>query len=326
MPHPDAELAPDLSPELSCLELLAARPWPFWRRHWLPLSHASILTSFPLWEASAPRRSRTPAAAAWVVAALLTSAPMSAPPPVAPPAAVQAWTYLVVYDARTGAGIADARVLDRRGQLLGVTGTDGTCNMLTELRDVDLLFVEREGYRRATYRRSGEQAPYEQIAMLPAPRSAATPRPTRPPVVPVPTPVPTVVPTPRPTPVPTPRPTAVPTAVPTPLPTPRPTPLPTTRPTPAPSQPPRPAPTRRSTVLPRAQDGQLGMRYVVRPGDSLWVIARRELGSAIRWASIFRANQTRLERTNVLRPGQTIWLPLPAGMVPGATISHRPRR
>ena len=57
-------------------------------------------------------------------------------------------------------------------------------------------------------------------------------------------------------------------------------------------------------------------RYVVRPGDSLWAIAERELGSGFRWKEIFKENRGRafpdgrcLENPRLIHPGWILRLP-----------------
>ncbi|RMG00201.1 MAG: LysM domain-containing protein [Planctomycetota bacterium] len=50
--------------------------------------------------------------------------------------------------------------------------------------------------------------------------------------------------------------------------------------------------------------------YVVREGDTLFEISRRELGRASRWMEIYNLNRTRLgDRLEHLEPGTTILLP-----------------
>lgn len=56
--------------------------------------------------------------------------------------------------------------------------------------------------------------------------------------------------------------------------------------------------------------------YRVRPGDSLWAIAERELGTGFRWKEIFRLNRGRvfadgrcLENPRLIHPGWTLALP-----------------
>ena len=50
--------------------------------------------------------------------------------------------------------------------------------------------------------------------------------------------------------------------------------------------------------------------YVVKPGDTLWSISERYLGSGTRFDVIFRANEDRLHDPNILRDCQRIIIPL----------------
>lgn len=51
-------------------------------------------------------------------------------------------------------------------------------------------------------------------------------------------------------------------------------------------------------------------RVVVRPGDTLWKIARRVYGEGHRYETIYRANRDRLTSPHRLRPGQVLDVPL----------------
>ncbi len=53
------------------------------------------------------------------------------------------------------------------------------------------------------------------------------------------------------------------------------------------------------------------LRYDILPGDTLWGLADRFYGQGQAWKRILRANAERLRDPNVLRPGQTILIPLP---------------
>jgi len=50
--------------------------------------------------------------------------------------------------------------------------------------------------------------------------------------------------------------------------------------------------------------------YVVKPGDSLSVIAQRELGAGRRWPEIYELNKEVIgANPNLIRPGQKLVLP-----------------
>jgi nucleoid-associated protein YgaU len=51
------------------------------------------------------------------------------------------------------------------------------------------------------------------------------------------------------------------------------------------------------------------MRYRVRAGDSLGLLARRYLGSASRWQEIHRVNRQRISHPNWIYPGQVLLIP-----------------
>ncbi|MEO1710620.1 MAG: LysM peptidoglycan-binding domain-containing protein [Pseudomonadota bacterium] len=50
-------------------------------------------------------------------------------------------------------------------------------------------------------------------------------------------------------------------------------------------------------------------RYVVRRGDSLWRIARRHYGKGKRFRRIYRANQHKIRRPNLIYPCQRFRMP-----------------
>jgi nucleoid-associated protein YgaU len=51
------------------------------------------------------------------------------------------------------------------------------------------------------------------------------------------------------------------------------------------------------------------MRVVVQPGNSLWRIARRTLGSGFRYTEIYQANQSQIVDPDLIYPGQVFSLP-----------------
>ncbi len=60
----------------------------------------------------------------------------------------------------------------------------------------------------------------------------------------------------------------------------------------------------------RALDASLASGHVVvRPGNSLWKIARRIYGSGIRYTLIFRANENQIRDPDLIYPGQLFSLP-----------------
>ena len=52
-----------------------------------------------------------------------------------------------------------------------------------------------------------------------------------------------------------------------------------------------------------------GTQYVVLPGDCLWSIADRQLGSGLRWKEIYEANRGTVKDPNLIYAGQTLTLP-----------------
>ena len=48
---------------------------------------------------------------------------------------------------------------------------------------------------------------------------------------------------------------------------------------------------------------------VVQPGNSLWLIARRELGGGIRYSVIYAANKHQIKDPDLIYPGQILAVP-----------------
>lgn len=48
--------------------------------------------------------------------------------------------------------------------------------------------------------------------------------------------------------------------------------------------------------------------HVVRPGDTLYELARRYLGNGVRWPELFRANTGRITNANLIYPGQKLYV------------------
>lgn len=51
--------------------------------------------------------------------------------------------------------------------------------------------------------------------------------------------------------------------------------------------------------------------YVIRRGDTLWAIAKRHLGSGLRYTSIFQDNQEKIHNPDLIHPQQEVTLPKP---------------
>jgi nucleoid-associated protein YgaU len=49
--------------------------------------------------------------------------------------------------------------------------------------------------------------------------------------------------------------------------------------------------------------------YVVKVGESLWSIAKAQLGDGRRFVDILRENKLKLEDSDLIRPGQKLLLP-----------------
>src|SRR4051812_25084218 len=49
--------------------------------------------------------------------------------------------------------------------------------------------------------------------------------------------------------------------------------------------------------------------YTVKSGDSLSLIAQRELGDASRWPEIHELNEDEVPNPNMIHPGQVLYLP-----------------
>jgi nucleoid-associated protein YgaU len=61
----------------------------------------------------------------------------------------------------------------------------------------------------------------------------------------------------------------------------------------------------------RPQTGSSGIFYVIQRGDTLWAIAKRYLGSGLRYPSIFQDNRTVIDNPNLIHPKQEVKVPPP---------------
>jgi len=50
--------------------------------------------------------------------------------------------------------------------------------------------------------------------------------------------------------------------------------------------------------------------YIIKKGDSLWKIAKEELGSGHRWKYLYELNKDRIKNPNELKAGQKIIIPI----------------
>ncbi len=69
-----------------------------------------------------------------------------------------------------------------------------------------------------------------------------------------------------------------------------------------------------------------GSRYVVKPGDSLWTIATRFLGSGERWRQLWSWNRDRVHDPNLIHPGEILELQahmVARGVIPQLFHGHR---
>lgn len=73
---------------------------------------------------------------------------------------------------------------------------------------------------------------------------------------------------------------------------------------PAPEQKPEPAP----EVMPEPE--KTDALYTVKPGDSLWKIAKAQLGSGIKWGAIYKANKGIIKNPNKIYAGQVLVIPV----------------
>jgi nucleoid-associated protein YgaU len=54
------------------------------------------------------------------------------------------------------------------------------------------------------------------------------------------------------------------------------------------------------------------VHYAIKPGDTLWDIARRELGDPLAWAAIWQLNPC-IENPDLIYAGQALLLPTKGG-------------
>jgi nucleoid-associated protein YgaU len=71
---------------------------------------------------------------------------------------------------------------------------------------------------------------------------------------------------------------------------------------------PKPAPGSPSTSVAAADDKDV---YTIRRGDTLWAIAKRYLGSGLRYTTIFQDNRETINNPNLIHPKQQVKVPTP---------------
>lgn len=64
--------------------------------------------------------------------------------------------------------------------------------------------------------------------------------------------------------------------------------------------------------------------YVVRRGDSLWSIAKRQMGDPTRWKVLFESNQPPLKRASLLQPGMVLTIPVAVQQPSAGWVTVRP--
>lgn len=312
----------DIAFELLILKQLASQRRSFGQGNSLSEPHVACLRASSLWVPpvlTTPERS-TPVWKAAALAGLIALAPLGWLPVYADSTLS---VGMSVIDARTGKPLTDARVLNEHGTLLGTTGQDGKLVLNVPLSSTQRLVIEKPGYRSFPVIRT-QLRDNNLIAMIPSqaatpvaatpapvatPKAAATPRVDHP-ATPMPTPVATPKPTPKPMPAATPKPTPkpIPAATSKPTPTSKPAATPHAEATPA-------APSRRAA---RPERQAMGERYVVRHGDTLWGIAKREYGDPTRWKILFEVNHPPIRKAHLLQPGMILKMPKLAEVATGA--------
>lgn len=166
----------------------------------------------------------------------------------------------------------------------------------------------------------GEHPPTEEPPLV-----MATPMPSAlpsilPSVMATPSPAPTAEPTPSPE--PTPRPTATPHAAAHPTQVPPPPSVPPVA-SPEVTKAPPAAPTATPAVTASVPPAAPEQTYVVRPGDSLYGIAKAQLGDGDRWNEIYEANRDTVMVPNLITPGTE--LKLPGGEAAAPVAPARPQ-
>jgi nucleoid-associated protein YgaU len=56
-------------------------------------------------------------------------------------------------------------------------------------------------------------------------------------------------------------------------------------------------------------DDAVALVYIVQPGESLWKIAKQQLGKGARWEEIYDLNRNMLKSPHLIRPGQELKIP-----------------
>jgi LysM repeat protein len=72
-----------------------------------------------------------------------------------------------------------------------------------------------------------------------------------------------------------------------------------------------------------AAPGVPGGMYVVKRGDTLWVIAEKWYGDALLWPQIFRASEARIADPDLIQPGAQISVPALEGSAFALTVTDR---
>lgn len=281
----------DISIELSVLRLFAAQAGTVWPRAPLPACYrapfAALTMLAPAQRIVQPMMRQLSQRLAAVMASVMIATGGDLPPA---PSSAQFWLSVSVYDSRTGLGLDKVKIVDSKGTVLGVTQADGSLGQWVSSGSSQQLYVEKEGYRRTRYVRfRGEDQITLALQPAPKPEPARTIEPTRTPAPKCPVAK---------------KPIAQPPGAPFDL-------CP-----PCQAEPCKVKVAKAATPATRAVKKPLlrtqaatGKIYVVQPGDSLWRIAKRELGDPLLWRGISKLNH--LDSTKWLMPGMKLRLPAP---------------
>lgn len=300
MPESFPTVSDDISFELLILHAVAEKGRP------LKGARASVLRASMLWEIPAPVR--RPSAAKTLVMHVASALVIASTIGLTPATTRAAWAqrqtiHLTIVDAQTGKPLADVVLRDSDGNAVGRTRADGKLSF-SLAADSDRFTLERAGYQSVTLSRS-QLGGSNLVSMRPV--SPAQPQPPKVPEVPsVKAPEPPVVQPPY---APEPAPTAKPLA--------KPAPKATAKPAGKAAAPQVTAPR-----APQVRVAASGDRYIVKPGDTLWGIAKVALGNPTLWPALYQANRQVIRRPNLIHPGQTLVIPRQATSLPPLRGTH----